>query len=157
VLSCLLCSLYYGHLEDNHLQKYLRNEDDESLLIRFLDDSLYMTTSKYLAVSFTKKMHKGFEDYGCKVNITKTLVNFDVLVENIPLIKCKEVSGTVVMPWCGWLIDTNNLEIEGDYERYKGNYIRESMTISKTREPGKILFFIKITEILSAKSISTTF
>jgi hypothetical protein len=59
-----------------------------ALLIRFVDDFLYLTTSLPQAIEFVTRMHRGFPEFGCIVNKNKTLVNFDFEEDGHPLRKC---------------------------------------------------------------------
>lgn len=126
ILSALLCSLYYGHLEATHLAALPLHGTDsargEGLLLRFIDDFLYLTPHRECAVEFTRRMYQGYTDYGCTVNRRKTLVNFELAIDGflVPQLPTR-ADGRRLMPWCGWLIDTRQLEIEGDYSRYQAN------------------------------------
>lgn len=74
VLSTLLCSYFYGDLE----QKALKSPGGfaDTLLMRLVDDFLLITPDQSVAMNFLRKMHRGVEDYGCRVNTTKTKTNF---------------------------------------------------------------------------------
>jgi len=128
VLSALLCSLYYGDMEHKHLNS-IPTSNGKGLLLRFIDDFLYITTSIQHAETFVKKMHVGFPDYGSFVNADKTMVNFDIQIEGKPLYKSSkkwQVFGTEMQdyfPWCGFLINTKTLEVQRDYTRYFFNCI----------------------------------
>jgi len=107
ILSSLLCSLYYGHLERNVIFPFLEKtceptaEDisrrhishDASahesiedkfdsppnyILLRFLDDFLLISTSKKQAASFFSRLRRGFRDYNCYMNDDKFCLNFDI-------------------------------------------------------------------------------
>ncbi len=97
-------------------------QQDPGLLLRFIDDFLYITTNKQHAIEFTRRMYQGFPEYGCTVNKKKTLVNFELAIDGflVPQIPTRS-DGKCLVPWCGWLIDTRQLEIEGDYSRYQAN------------------------------------
>ena len=43
------------------------------------------------------------------------------------------------LPWCGVLVDTVTFEFYGDYSRYKGEFMSESLTVSYHSHPGKAL------------------
>lgn len=95
ILSSLLCSLYYGHIEKEYLQSFVSPEDPStfpdlhvsdspdvySLMLRFVDDTLYITTSLDYATRYAQRMAEGFPDYGCEINPTKTLVNFPLVLK----------------------------------------------------------------------------
>ncbi|KAJ3168414.1 hypothetical protein HDU87_001145 [Geranomyces variabilis] len=54
VLSTLLCSLFYAHLEKTKLSRFV---SENALLLRYVDDFLYVTTSQDQAVDFLNVMH----------------------------------------------------------------------------------------------------
>ncbi|KAI4287710.1 MAG: hypothetical protein L6R35_003030 [Caloplaca aegaea] len=59
VLSSLLCNCFYAKLEQEHLSF---TQDGDSLLLRLIDDFLFITTEKKAAVRFLQTMHDGIED-----------------------------------------------------------------------------------------------
>jgi len=108
VLSSILCSFFYGDME----KKFSRfTEDPQSVrptsvidspsvltiiqaLLRLIDDYLFVTTNRKLAVDFLEMMKKGtfsstpvrpqshyllsgHPEYGCFISQEKTLTNFD--------------------------------------------------------------------------------
>lgn len=85
-MSSLLCSLFYGHLENEKLRPYLEsvestfntrtNAKEVEVLLRFVDDFLYITSSKQKAIAFYQSMEAGHPEYGCRINPTKTQMNF---------------------------------------------------------------------------------
>lgn len=107
ILSSLLCSLYYGHLERNVIFPFLEktceptaedisrghishdassHESSEDkfdspsnyILLRFIDDFLLISTSKKQAASFFSRLRRGFRDYNCYMNDDKFCLNFDI-------------------------------------------------------------------------------
>ncbi|KAL8655691.1 MAG: hypothetical protein Q9226_002939 [Calogaya cf. arnoldii] len=79
VLSSLLCNCFYARLEAEHLP-FVRQ--DNGLLLRLIDDFLYITTKKEDAIRFLQIMHNGLEEYGVEVNPTKSLANFSIEINN---------------------------------------------------------------------------
>lgn len=106
ILSSLLCSLYYGHLERNVIFPFLdkncelatedlsrrHNCQDASvpgnssenrvssscyMLLRLIDDFCFISTSKRLAAAFYTRLQGGFPDYNCYMNEDKFCLNFD--------------------------------------------------------------------------------
>lgn len=110
ILSSLLCNLFYAELEHEYLG-FL--QDDESLLLRLIDDFLLITTNKNHADRFLRVMHSGVESYGLKVNPAKSLTNFEASVDS-GIAHCK-----TAFPYCGNLINTTTLEITKDRDRRK--------------------------------------
>jgi telomerase reverse transcriptase len=107
ILSSLLCSIYYGHLERNVIFPFLEktceptaedisrrhishdasaheSSDDKFdyshkyILLRFIDDFLLISTSKKQAAGFFSRLRRGFRDYNCYMNDDKFCLNFDI-------------------------------------------------------------------------------
>lgn len=103
-------------------------EDPLGTMIRFIDDFMYISTSRQKVQNFLEIMAIGDTDYGCLVNPEKTLVNFDVTVGGhvVPRVAGdprRGAPGTPKQgwfPWCGLEIATMTLDIRGDYSRYLG-------------------------------------
>lgn len=132
-LSSLLCSLYFAHLEKNKLATLLEDAPEgsdgvprTSVLLRWIDDFLFISTDKAAAVRFFEVMHAGFEEYGTRCNPTKSQVNFDLRFGeadisnvstqphtqyNAEVSEGPSTSGLNEMIWCGWLINTRTLEL----------------------------------------------
>lgn len=137
ILSSLLCSLYYGHLERHviipFLEKTLKsggctenhalcmsNDDEVSstcyMLIRFIDDILFISTSKKQAASFFSRLQRGFRDYNCYMNAKKFGANFDVGQMSGSRVYVSE-DGTSFLRWSGLLINSCTLEVQADYTK----------------------------------------
>lgn len=60
---------------------------------------------------------RGVPEYGCRINLEKTVVNFPVgdvaLGGPAPL----QLPAHCLFPWCGLLFDTRTLEVSCDYSR----------------------------------------
>ncbi|KAJ3251667.1 hypothetical protein HDU77_005722 [Chytriomyces hyalinus] len=56
VLSTLLCSLYLSHMEKSKIKNIMSCND---LLLRLVDDFLFITPSKEKAIQFTQLLHEG--------------------------------------------------------------------------------------------------
>lgn len=147
-LSSLLCSLYFAHLEKTHLRKFLEEDVSsengdgkggksknlrKSVLLRWIDDFLFITTDRENAIEFFDTMHAGFEDYGTRCNSNKSQVNFKLKSGDQDVIDVSRfshthtqfldtgivdggdasmtTSGRNEMIWCGWLINTQTLHI----------------------------------------------
>lgn len=150
VLSALLCSLYYEHMERNVIFPFLEKanrillakqhaSDDtsvsgdnhkteiaaaapgcESLLLRFIDDFLFISPSKKQASMFFTRMERGVRDYNCCMNKGKYGLNF--IMEN----QHGHLSNRVYtgkdsisfLFWSGLLVNCSTLEIQADYTRF---------------------------------------
>jgi len=109
VLSSLLCNLFYGGFEAEHLG-FL--QDERSLLLRLIDDFLLVTTDKKQASRFLQIMHDGNPQYGICIKPEKSLVNFGVKINGdiVP-----ELTNGKAFPYCGILLDQKNLNLRKDY------------------------------------------
>lgn len=135
-LSTLLCSFFYADMEAR--DPFLRSlsvAGGRSLLMRYTDDFLLVTTSKRQAKRFYNVMRKGHPEYGCFISPEKTLVNFDLVdpLSSSPLIPR---TYTPNFPWCGLTLDTKTLGVSTDLTRYAHTDIRDTLTVEYTRRPG---------------------
>ncbi|XP_028755559.1 telomerase reverse transcriptase [Neltuma alba] len=159
ILSSLLCSLYYGHLERHVIFPFLektiesgsskvecalnrRNDDKVSspcyLLIRLIDDILFISTSKKQAAGFFSRLQRGFRDYNCYMNEKKFGVNFDVGQMSGSSGRRVHVGedGTSFLCWSGLLINRCTLEVQADYTKYLKNHLRSTLTVCWQGKPG---------------------
>nr|ACH81297.1 telomerase reverse transcriptase [Ostreococcus tauri] len=146
IVSPLLCSLFYGHLEHEYrlLSEFC---SDHSTVCRWMDDILVVGTDKEKAASFFRACKRSFEEHGCSLNEEKTLCNFDH-GEDIQQKTFVNADGRSYIPWCGLLIDCLTLEVLVDYSRYSGEFVREAMNMPLGRKvwaqlPDRICGFIK--------------
>ena len=139
-LSSALCHIYYGHMVQHHLSRFL-NETD--LLIRVVDDFLYMTTCGKRALDFHSRIHQGFDDYNAYVNITKTKTNLDIGA-SLAVTENGETPFPLPLKWpvwpsfCGLQFNSRTMEIRGEYDRYKDLNIIHSIT-QLPGNPGQLL------------------
>ena len=141
VLSTLLCSFYYGHLERHVIFPFLEkslesgsckennsvntSSDDKVsspcyMLIRFIDDFLFISTSKKQAASFFSRLQRGFRGYNCYMNEKKFGANFDVgKISSYPVnrVYVGEDGATSFIRWSGLLINCSTMEIQADYTK----------------------------------------
>ena len=111
VLSSLMCSFFYAELEKEFFG-FL--DDNESILLRLIDDFLLITTNKAHANMFLQIMHSGIEKYGVQVNPEKSLVTFDATINGSAITR---LAGGTAFPYCGTRIDIKTLEITKDRDR----------------------------------------
>ncbi|WVZ96855.1 hypothetical protein U9M48_042438 [Paspalum notatum var. saurae] len=136
-LSPNLCSLYYGHLENSVLLKFLHDGEPEvdvstpeSLLMRFIDDFIFISFSKEHAQKFFNRMRRGFTYYNCYMNDAKYGFNFEVSnSEHCCNRIYRGVDGFSFIPWSGLLINCETLEIQADYTRYLDVLISSTITV----------------------------
>ena len=122
-ISSLLCHVYLSHMEENCLRTH-----PEDSIFRVVDDYLFITTSRSRAVSFVRFFLTPDQTYNVITNHQKTLVNFhyDHQISRVDRF----------MPWCGFLIDTQTLEIHSDFSKYKTFHFRHSISTFSFRSPG---------------------
>ena len=133
VISPVLCQIYLGHMERTMFPDILSNED--SLLIRWMDDPLLLTYDLELAKRYLTLMLQDDPVYNCDVNIKKSLVNFKP-----PIIAGREIArqreDETWIPWCSVLINKVTLEVKYDYSRCEDfKCIKDSLTFDKTKTP----------------------
>lgn len=120
--------MYYGHLENSVLSKFLHDgkinsEKDaltpKSLLMRFIDDFIFICFSKEHALNFLNRMRRGFVNYNCYMNDSKYGFNFEFAnSDNCCNRIYKADDGFSFIPWSGLLINCETFEIQADYTRY---------------------------------------
>lgn len=88
--------------------------DPRSLLVRFIDDMLFISTSYSKATQFLERMLPGFPEYGIEISLRKVATNF-----YHPLV-CQKLDSSKHFPWCGLLVNTESLEIAADHTRSFG-------------------------------------
>ncbi|XP_061352944.1 telomerase reverse transcriptase [Gastrolobium bilobum] len=172
VLSALLCSLYYGHLERHAIFPFLEktlesgscketnvvhtNSDDKVsspcyMLMRFIDDFLFISTSKKQATSFFSRLQRGFRGYNCYMNEKKFGANFDVEQisgSQLNRVYVGEDGSTSFLRWSGLLINSSTMEIQADYTKYLNNHLSSTLTVCWQGKPGnhlkeKLCFFLR--------------
>ena len=121
-LSTLLCSFFYADLDQKCLH-YFRN-DPSSLLMRFIDDLLFITTDRHLMDRFIERIRHGFPEYGITFNLDKAATNF-----NHPLFSNTNNNVNNKFSWCGMLIDEQALCVTADYGKLFGVHIGDTLTI----------------------------
>lgn len=132
VLSTLLCNFFYGNMEKAELAF---TAEAHSLLLRLVDDFLFITTERDDAERFLRKMHAGHPEYGCFVSTDKTLVNFDVALAGDQAVK--RVPPKSMFPWCAYLLHQKCLEVQYDYSRLAGCHLTNLMSVRKHQKPGE--------------------
>ncbi|KAJ2669343.1 Telomerase reverse transcriptase [Coemansia sp. RSA 1085] len=134
VLSSLLCSFFYGQIEQQHLLPYLCPQ--RTLVLRMVDDFLVISTDRTQIVTAIQRIQRGLRACGCRLNTTKTLVNFGLSLNDRSLAQ----TTTAAFPWCGMLIDMRSLDVMVDYARMAPPVrLAETITINAGRQPGRML------------------
>lgn len=139
VLSSLLCNFFLAELERTSLD-FL--QPTKSLLMRFVDDFLLITTDINQAMQFLETMLHGNPSYGVVVNPSKSLVNFTASVDGTHI---PRLVGSTRFPYLGCLIDTHTLEIHQDQDRaleggdLAATALSNSLTVETNSLPGHTL------------------
>ncbi|XP_022249512.1 telomerase reverse transcriptase-like isoform X3 [Limulus polyphemus] len=120
-LSSILCNLYLAELEQQYIHSSVNFEED--LLMRIVDDYLFVTPDLERANTFVEIFSKGIPEYNCTMNAKKVVVNFQSRTEA----KC--LQDDEPLRWVGLEIDTRNLDIRLDYKRYEGICASYTMSI----------------------------
>ncbi|KAK4702528.1 telomerase reverse transcriptase, partial [Phenoliferia sp. Uapishka_3] len=113
VLSSFLCSIFYGHMEKTFL-RFTR--DQSSLLLRYIDDFLFVTTKRPLASRFLRIMNNGLPEYGCFIAAEKRLTNFDITLDSGEIVPTHNAAKD--FPYCGLTINTETLDVKAEISRY---------------------------------------
>ncbi|KAK6162962.1 hypothetical protein DH2020_002803 [Rehmannia glutinosa] len=115
VLSSLLCSYYYGHMERNVVFPFLEKATENL----FIDDFLFISTSKKQASMFFSRLERGVRDYNCCMNKEKYGLNFNM--NNGQECRSNRLhvgkDGVSYLRWSGLLVNCSTLEIQADYTR----------------------------------------
>ncbi|CAH1415623.1 unnamed protein product [Lactuca virosa] len=130
---------------------YLQNSDKvgmsdgghscQKLLMRFIDDFLFISTSKKHAVAFLSRLGRGFREYNCEMNKEKFGVSFDcdmIIAESNSKsnrVYFDEDGNKKFLKWSGLLINCDTLEVQADYTRYLDGDISSSLTVSWKGSP----------------------
>ncbi|XP_048193287.1 telomerase reverse transcriptase-like [Perognathus longimembris pacificus] len=133
ILSPLLCSLCYGDMENTLLSEI----QQDGVLLRLIDDFLFVTPHKAKAKAFLRVLAQGVPQYGCEINVQKTVVNFPL--EDVALGGAVPVQlpAHCLFPWCGLLLDTQTLEVFCDYSSYAQTSMRSSLTFHRGLRAGR--------------------
>ncbi|XP_063113994.1 telomerase reverse transcriptase isoform X2 [Cavia porcellus] len=113
ILSTLLCSLCYGDMENVLFSGVWQ----DGLLLRLVDDFLLVTPHLAQAKAFLRALVQGIPEYGCTLNLQKTVVNFPLEDGELGSPAPLQLPAHCLFPWCGLLLDTRTLEVRCDYAR----------------------------------------
>ncbi|KAJ4882650.1 Telomerase reverse transcriptase [Raphanus sativus] len=155
-LSSLLCCLYYGHLERTFMYPFLDKASGDAStgecsgvrelitppsykLLRFIDDYLFVSTSREQATRFYQRLKQGFPDYNCSMNYKKFCINFEDGVESQNSSNTKRMyvgdNGVSFIRWTGLLINSRTFEVQVDYTRYVSGHISSTFTVPWQNKP----------------------
>ncbi|KAL8950083.1 MAG: hypothetical protein Q9222_003867 [Ikaeria aurantiellina] len=131
VLSSLLCNCFYARLE---AERFCSIMSDGAILLRLIDDFLFITTKQADAEQFLQIMHQGIEEFGVQVNPSKSLVNFSIDIHGSNITR---TISDALFPYCGTLINTRTLEISKDRDRGKATALSNALTVEQSSSPGQ--------------------
>ncbi|XP_028638557.1 telomerase reverse transcriptase isoform X3 [Grammomys surdaster] len=146
ILSTLLCSLCFGDMEN----KLFAEVQQDGLLLRFVDDFLLVTPHLAQAKAFLSTLVYGVPEYGCTINLQKTVVNFPVETGALDGAVPHQLPAHCLFPWCGLLLDTQTLEVFCDYSGYARTSIKMSLTFQSVFKAGKTMRY-KLLSVLRLK------
>ncbi|XP_073129217.1 telomerase reverse transcriptase isoform X2 [Henckelia pumila] len=126
-------------LGGNHTEEIFARTS-ESLLLRFIDDFLFISTSKKQASMFFSRLERGVREYNCYMNKEKYGLNFNMnnsqgLQSNRHVGK----DGVSFLRWSGLLVNCSTLEIQADYTRYLNSHLNSTLTVSCQGKVGRKL------------------
>ena len=134
ILSSLLCSYFYTELEKSALG-FVKNEN--SLLMRLIDDFLIITTDRHVAETFMRTMHAGLPEFGVQVKADKSRANFDISIDGSAI---DRLPAEVDFPYCGNAINTITLDLRKDMQRRKTTNIQDSITVEFSNLAGQTFY-----------------
>lgn len=134
IVSSLLCSYFYAELERKVLG-FAKNEN--SLMLRLIDDFLVITTDRSVAEMFMRTMHAGLPEFGVQIKADKSRTNFDMDINGTPVARLPAVTD---FPYCGNAINTVTLDLSKDMERRKAINAQDSVTIEYSKLPGQSFY-----------------
>ena len=145
VLSSLLCSAFYADMEHQHGLAggaAAAAREECQLLLRWVDDFLFLSTDPQAASRFVQALSAGFPEYGAAVSVAKTCLNFDAWVagKRLPRNEHAAPCGARYVRWCGLLLNSDTLELQADYTRLAGESLRDVVALGREgRGPGAAL------------------
>ena len=134
IVSSLLCSYFYAELERSALGFF---NDEDSLILRLIDDFLMITTDRNVAEKFMHTMHAGLPEFGVQVKADKSRANFDMKIDGLPVVRLPAVTD---FPYCGNAINTVTLDLSKDAERRKAVNVQDSVTVEYSKMPGQSFY-----------------
>lgn len=111
-------------------KKKLLDRDDNTLLIRYVDDFIIISPDRQKVVDFVSLLQSGSPEFGISINPEKTRTNFNL------------ESGAFVdelFTWCGLRIHFETLDIRPEYSNFMNTSIGDHLTRDRTRQPGQSL------------------
>lgn len=144
-LSTLLCNLYYGRIESRLLKSVEQASPTDGsashLVVRQVDDFLFVGTQKQVMHDFLVAMLEGDQELGVQVNEEKTRVStrVDIVRDDSDSETLKPSSSGRYFPWCGMLFNVATGEVGIDYSRFWDGKAGHAIAIDRSRSEGEEL------------------
>lgn len=100
----------------------------QDLLIKVVDDFLYLTTDAERARQFYDKIHEERADYNVRINASKTKTNVRLQQHTFTHVPQSPLAAPRWASFCGFQFHTKTLQLRGDYARYAGTDIIDCLT-----------------------------
>jgi telomerase reverse transcriptase len=127
-LSTLLCCYYLAKMERD--RKLCEAHDTESLLMRYTDDFLFISSSQDKAKQFYESMKRGDASFNVNIAVEKSMHNLEVGVGD-EMSRIGQDKRT--FPWCSYVIKFDTLSTEYDMSRYANSTLSDTLTINNKR------------------------
>ncbi|RUP51956.1 hypothetical protein BC936DRAFT_144190 [Jimgerdemannia flammicorona] len=112
------------------------DDDKNGILLYYVDDFFYISTSKMYVKRFLEIMHTGIRKYRCSINKEKSLVNFDIHINGTKVPKVR----SSYFSWCRLKIHIKMLDVMVDNSVWRGNYVGDAITAGNAC-PGEALIY----------------
>lgn len=153
VVSTLLCAAYYGHMDRTMLSLIQGRKD---LLIRMVDDMLYVTPVKENAELLLKIFLEGIPEFNCRSNLKKCSINFKYSHPVFGRVPNLVDSQENFIRFCGLAFDTTSLSVSLDFSNYNGLRAKDTISWELTKHAGTS-FKTKMLSSVRPKSSSIVF
>ena len=130
----MTCNVFYADLEAKSLAF---TREPGGLLLRLIDDFLFITLSRDNAVRFLDVMHKGLPEYGAQVQLEKSLVNFETRISGELITRV--LGSDSGFPYCGVSICEKTLDIRRENPRKVETKIADSISMDCAATIGKAM------------------
>uniref|UniRef100_A0A7S1YHU4 Telomerase reverse transcriptase n=1 Tax=Sexangularia sp. CB-2014 TaxID=1486929 RepID=A0A7S1YHU4_9EUKA len=104
------------------------------VLLRVVDDFLYISSDLDAARAFATAMLDGFEEYGARAHPDKMKLSFGLAAGGEASSHGEEHLRWI--PWNGLLLNAATGDVRGDYSRYEAAPLSATLTVEYDRHPG---------------------
>ncbi|XP_015590932.1 telomerase reverse transcriptase isoform X2 [Cephus cinctus] len=123
LLSAVLCDIYYSHMVQHELSKFLKT----GTLYRYVDDFLYVTDNEDSAKRFLDVVEKGISGYNCQFKPSKTQTSLQ-----------PRSDGAETLIYLGYNLNMKTLEATPKYLDVNARYTT-TLSYSSHKTPTAIL------------------